>query len=295
MIDMHIHSTNSDGSKTVIEILEMAQKLGLNTISFTDHESCNAYDELDQIDITKYYSGKIINGIELKSQHKDWVMDILAYGFDCKKMKEGIADCYKDVTRASIQEKQLKELYKIGKEMNLLLRPIEELQWDKDKEWGSIVFYDEMKSHIENKEKLSSDIWESFSNFRNNHYHIKGNKFYINRAMNYPNIKKIIDIIHKSGGKAFIAHIFEYKEIEDKIAELEEMVSKYNIDGIECYYTNFTDEEHETVLKFAKEHNLLISGGSDYHGDFKIGINLGIGKGNLKVPDSIIENWGINC
>lgn len=294
MIDMHIHSTNSDGSKTVTEILEMAQKQGLNTISFTDHESCNAYDELNQIDVAKYYGGKIINGIELKSQHKDLVMDILGYGFDCKKMKEGIAECYKDVTRASIQEKQLKEFYKIGKKMNLVLRPIDELQWDKNKEWGSIVFYDEMKSHIENKEKLASDIWESFSNFRNNHYHIKGNKFYINRAVNYPNIEKILDIIHKSGGKAFIAHIFEYKEIKDKIAELEEMVSKYNIDGIECYYTNFTDEEHEKVLKFAKEHNLLISGGSDYHGDFKPGINLGVGKGNLKVPDSIIENWGIN-
>lgn len=293
MIDMHIHSTNSDGSKTVTEILEMAQKRGLNTISFTDHESCNAYDELEKIDVSKYYSGKIIKGVELKSQHKDLVMDILAYGFDCKKMKEGIAECYKDVTRASIQEKQIKDFYEIGRKLNLKLRPIEELQWDKNKEWGSIVFYNEMKSHIENKDKLDSDIWESFSNFKNNHYHIKGNKFYINRANNYPNIRKIIDIIHKSGGKAFIAHIFEYREIKDKIAELEEMVSKYDIDGIECYYTNFTDEEHKEVLKFAKQHNLLISGGSDYHGDFKPGINLGIGKGNLNVPDSIIENWEI--
>lgn len=293
MIDMHIHSTNSDGSKTITEILEMAQKQGLNTISFTDHESCNAYDELRKIDVSKYYNGKIIKGVELKSQHKDLVMDILAYGFDCKKMKEGIAECYKDVTRASIQEKQIKDFYEIGRKLNLKLRPIEELQWDKNKEWGSIVFYNEMKSHIENKDRLDSDIWESFSNFKNNHYHIKGNKFYINRANNYPNIRKIIDIIHKSGGKAFIAHIFEYREIKDKIAELEEMVSKYDVDGIECYYTNFTDEEHKEVLKFAKQHNLLISGGSDYHGDFKPEINLGIGKGNLNVPDSIIENWEI--
>ncbi|MBP3707462.1 MAG: hypothetical protein J6J36_02490 [Clostridia bacterium] len=293
MIDMHIHSTNSDGSKTVTEILEMAQKQCLNTISFTDHESCNAYDELEKIDVSRYYSGKIIKGVELKSQHKDLVMDILAYGFDCQKMKEGIAECYKNLTRASIQEKQIKEFYEIGRNLNLNLRPIEELQWDKNKEWGSIVFYNEMKSHIENKDKLASDIWESFSNFKNNHYHIKGDKFYINRANNYPNIKKIIDVIHKSGGKAFIAHIFEYREIKDKIAELEEMVSKYDIDGIECYYTNFTDEEHKEVLKFAKDHNLLISGGSDYHGDFKPGINLGIGKGSLNVPDSVIENWEI--
>lgn len=294
MIDMHIHSTNSDGSKTVEEILEMAQKHGLNAISFTDHESCNAYDELENMDVNKYYTGKIIKGVELKGQHKDLVMDILGYGFDCKKMKAGIEECYKEVTRANIQEKQIKEFYNIGKKMNLVLRPIEELKWDKNREWGSIVFYNEMKSHIENKAKLDSDIWESFLNFKNNHYHIKGNKFYIDRAKNYPNMKKIIDLIHESGGIAFVAHIFEYREIEDKIAELEEMVNEYNIDGIECYYSNFSNEEHEAVLKFAKEHNLLISGGSDYHGDNKPNINIGIGRGNLKIPDNIIEQWKFN-
>ena len=69
------------------------------------------------------------------------------------------------------------------------------------------------------------------------------------------------------------------------------MVSNYDIDGIECYYTNFTDEENKAVLEFAKKHNLLVSGGSDYHGDAKPGISIGIGKGNLHVPDEIISNW----
>lgn len=290
MIDMHIHSTNSDGTKTIKEILEIAEKNGLNVISITDHENCNGYDELKNINVDSCYSGKIITGIELKGQHKDLVMDILGYGFDCKKMKEGIEECYKNVSRANIQEWQVKEFYRIGKEMGLVLRPMEELQWDKDREWGSIVFYDEMKSHDENKNKVADDIWISFLDFKK-HYRHKGDPFYINRAQNYPNIRKILNVIHSSGGKAFIAHIFEYKEIEDKINELEEMVSNYDIDGIECYYTNFTDEENKAVLEFAKKHNLLVSGGSDYHGDAKPGISIGIGKGNLHVPDEIISNW----
>ena len=291
MIDLHIHSNNSDGTKTVKEILIQAQNLGLSTISFTDHESCSAYDELEKINIKEYFSGNIIKGIELKSQYKDIVMDILGYGIDCNKMKKYLAECYKNITREKIQEEQLKKFYEIGQKIKLNLRPIEELKWDKTKGWGSIVFYEEMKSHIENKEKVPSDMWESFKNFKQNHYHIKGDTFYIDRGKHYPTIEKIIDIIHKSGGKAFVAHIYEYKEIENKISELEEIISNYKIDGIECYHSIFSEAENLKLLEFAKKHNLLISGGSDYHGDNKPDIELGVGKGNLNVPNWILDKW----
>lgn len=293
MIDLHIHSTNSDGSKTVKEILIEAQNLELNTISFTDHETCDAYFELEKINIKKFFEGKIINGIELKSQYKDIVMDILGYGIDYKKMSKYLKECYKDITREKIQESQLIEFYKIGLKEHLTLRPFDELKWDKTKDWASIVFYNEIKSHLENKSKVPPDLWEDFKNFKNNHYHIKGNTFYINMAKDYPKIEKIIDIIHQSGGKAFIAHIYQYKEIKDKILELKEIISKYSIDGIECYHSIFSNTESENLQKFAELHNLLISGGSDYHGIYKPDISLGTGKGNLEVPDKILDNWNL--
>jgi len=293
MIDLHIHSTNSDGSKTVKEILIEAQKLGLTTISFTDHETCGAYNELERINIKDYFKGNIINGIELKSQYKDIVMDILGYGINYKKMSKYLEECYKDITRQKIQESQLIEFYKIGLKEQLTLRPIDELNWDRTRDWASIVFYNEIKSHLENKSKVPPDLWEDFKNFKNNHYHIKGNTFYINMAKDYPRVEKIIDIIHQSGGKAFIAHIYQYKEIEDKILELKKIISKYNIDGIECYHSIFSNIENEKLLKFTKAHNLLISGGSDYHGKNKPDISLGIGKGNLKVPDNILIDWNL--
>ncbi|MBO5349775.1 MAG: PHP domain-containing protein [Clostridia bacterium] len=291
MIDLHIHSNNSDGTKTVKEILIQAQNLSLSTISFTDHETCSAYDELEKINIKDYFAGKIINGIELKSRYKDIVMDILGYGIDYKKMKKYLAECYKDMTREKIQEEQLKKFYEIGQKIKLTLRPIEELKWNKTKDWSTIVFYDEMKSHIENKEKVPSDMWESFKNFKQNHYHIKGDIFYIDRGKHYPKIETIIDIIHKSGGKAFVAHIYEYKEIENKISELEKIINNYKIDGIECYHSIFSEKENLNLLEFAKKHDLLISGGSDYHGDNKPDIELGVGKGNLNVPNEILDKW----
>ncbi|MBO4293756.1 MAG: PHP domain-containing protein [Clostridia bacterium] len=293
MVDLHIHSTYSDGSKTVREILVEAQDLGLNTISFTDHETCNAYNELEKINIKDYYSGNIINGIELKSKYKEIVMDILGYGINYKKIKKYLEECYKNITREKIQESQLLEFYELGLKNKLTLRPIHELNWDRTKDWASIVFYNEVKSHLENKSKVPPDLWEDFKNFKNNHYHIKGDPFYINMTKDYPKIEKIIDIIHKSGGKAFIAHIYQYKEIDDKILELKEIISKYSIDGIECYHSSFSNTESEKLLKFAKSHNLLISGGSDYHGLNKPDISLGCGKGNLEIPDEILIDWNL--
>lgn len=293
MIDLHIHSTNSDGSKTVKEILTEAQNLGLTTISLTDHETCGAYNELERINIKDYFKGNIINGIELKSQYKDIVLDILGYGIDYKEMSKYLEECYKGITREKIQESQLKEFYKIGLKNKLTLRSIDELNWDRTRDWASIVFYNEIKSHLENKSKVPSDLWEDFKNFKNNHYHIKGNTFYINMAKDYPKIEIIIDIIHQSGGKAFIAHIYQYKEIENKILELKEIINKYSIDGIECYHSIFSNSESEKLQKFAKSHNLLISGGSDYHGINKPDISLGIGKGNLEVPDKILVDWNL--
>lgn len=291
MIDLHIHSTYSDGSYSVIEILKQAENLKLNTISITDHETCEAYKELNEINIKEYYTGNIITGIELKAQYTDKIIDVLGYNIDPNKMIKYLNECYGSLTREQIQEIQLEEFYKYAEEYKLKLRPIEELEWNKKRDWASIVFYNEMKQYEENKDKLPEDLWELFKNFRNNYYKIKGKMFYINMSKYYPSLDKIIDIIHKSGGIAFIAHIYEYSSIDNKNETLNKIIKEYNLDGIECYYSTFTDEQTKYLIEFCKRNDLLISGGSDYHGKNKKDINLGIGKGKLEVPDEIIYNW----
>lgn len=291
MIDLHIHSTYSDGTENVLEILKKAQELKLDTISITDHETCDAYKELRKINIKEFYSGEIITGIELKSHYKDKIIDILGYNIDYTKMNTYLKECYKEVSREKIQEKQLEEFYRYGNEYGLILKPIKELEWDKKKDWGSMVFYRELKAHEENKLKVPEDLWESVKNFKRNYYHIKGKMFYTNMSNYYPNLDKILEIIHNSGGIAFVAHIHEYSWMEDKILELNEIIKDFNIDGIECYYSNFTEDQISELIDYCHKNNLLISGGSDYHGNNKPEISLGIGKGNLKVPTNIIDNW----
>ena len=290
MIDLHIHSTYSDGSCSVVEILKQAESLKLNAISITDHETCEAYKELNDINIKDYYTGNIITGIELKAQYTDKIIDVLGYNIDPNKMNEYLEECYGSLTRENIQEMQLEEFYKYAKQYELKVRPIRELEWNKKRDWASIVFYNEIKQYEENRNKLPEDLWESFGNFKKNYYKNKRRMFYINMSNYYPSLDKIIDIIHKAGGLAFIAHFYEYSSIDNKNETLDNIVKEYNIDGIECYYSTFTDEQTQYLIEYCKINDLLISGGTDYHGKNKKDINMGIGKGNLEVPDKIICN-----
>ena len=104
-----------------------------------------------------------------------------------------------------------------------------------------------------------------------------------------PDFETVMEIIKKCGGLLFIPHIFEYRDNSMKVLNF--ILEHYKIDGIECYYTTFTEEQNKYLLKLCKEKKLYISGGSDYHGKAKIDVDLGIGSGNLKIPENIIEEW----
>lgn len=75
---------------------------------------------------------------------------------------------------------------------------------------------------------------------------------------------------------------------------LNKIYSENNFDGVECYYTTFSERQTKYLLEFVKERNLLISGGSDYHGLNKNQHDLGIGKGNLSINKDTISSWDIN-
>ena len=91
MIDLHIHSKYSfDGSDEITEILKKAEEKKLSYISITDHNNTDSYEELQNIDIKKYYSGKIIPGIEINTKAAGVPIEILGYNIDYKIMNENI-------------------------------------------------------------------------------------------------------------------------------------------------------------------------------------------------------------
>ena len=148
MIDLHIHTNNSDGSDSVIEILKNAEKLGLKVIAITDHDTCKAYEELEKIDVSKYYSGKIIKGVELRCFYNRRIIEILGYNIDTKIMQNWLDEFYKTRTREAVQERYLKQLYKTCQELNLYMKAIEQIYWDPKSDWAARIIYREMKNDI---------------------------------------------------------------------------------------------------------------------------------------------------
>ena len=99
-------------------------------------------------------------------------------------------------------------------------------------------------------------------------------KFFIDKSDFYPSIKEVIDLIKSASGLVFIPHIFIYGDNSMKFFDV--FTKNYSIDGIECYYNSFTNEQTNYLLEYCSSHNLLISGGTDYHAKNKPGISLGI-------------------
>lgn len=292
MIDLHIHTTYSDGTKNLIDILKQAENLKLDYISITDHDKCSAYEELKNIDVSKYYSGKIINGIEIKCAYKSSTIEVLGYNYDYNKMKKWINEFYADKDRKTIETKYFNKLYDVCKKLNLSIPKKEDIQWDKEKEWAGKTIYDEIKKYPENQEKLPEDLWNNgVQTFSKNYYCNKETIWYLDKSQDYPTVDEAINAIKNSGGLAFLPHIYIYKWMENIEEELNELVTKYRIDGIECYHSDFTEDNIKSLNEFCDKNHFFKSGGSDYHGDNKPHISLAIGRGNLKIPTEIISNW----
>ena len=288
MIDLHLHTTYSDGSDTLAETLQKAQALGITALSITDHENCGAHNELASSDLASLFSGPILTGIELKSALGNTVVDILGYRYDLGHMNAELARYKQRYDRGVIQANVLEKFYVHGRAMGLRLDPIESLTWDEKHDWGSIVFYNEMKRHPENKERVPLDAWADFGTFKHRYYSIPGHLFYVNSSVFYPSVADVSAMIRRCGGKVFLAHLFEYRSLPDPMATLSALADTGVLDGVECYHSIFSPEQSALLRSFCAERGLLMSGGSDSHGRNKKDISIGTGKGDLCVPEEIL-------
>lgn len=292
MIDIHMHTTYSDGADSLIEVLKKAEQLKLEYISITDHDNCNAYKELAQIDIKKYFTGKIIPGIEFKGVNDNGrLMELLGYYINPYKMQKWCDEYYKDKSKEKLQQKYFDILYDKATNMGLVLSKKEDLNFDGKKQWASLAMYNEIKAHEENYEKLPADLMESFDTFSKKYCADKNFDLYIDKTKDYPTIKEISDIIKKCGGLIFMPHVYIYPWIEDMDKHILRFKNEYGINGVECFHSTFNEEKINYLLQFCKKNNLFVSGGSDYHGVNKKNVEMAVGKGNLHIEVKNIMPW----
>lgn len=286
MIDLHTHTKYSDGTDNLEEYLEKAEKIGLKYISITDHNTCKAYEELEKIDYKKIYSGKIITGVELNTKVLSIPIEVLAYNFNVKKMQLLINENYlTNEQRCLLEIKRLKQKCEENN-INLPKKFVELYDYSM---WPSKYLHKIITQDERNKEYIDEDAWEDSNIFYRKYMSNPSTIFFINMDDSLPDFEKVYSMIKEAGGLLFLPHIFEYRDNSEKI--LEYILENYKIDGIECFYTTFSIEQTNRLLKLCKERNFYVSGGSDYHGKNKRNVELGTGRGNLNINEKIIENW----
>ena len=287
MIDLHIHTTNSDGEFCVTDILEKAESKGLNIISITDHNNINAYDEINDISVRKLYSGRIVIGVELEFVYKGRLFDMLGYGIDLEVMKK--SEIIKEGYVHSTVEGQSEILDKLKHVCDELgIKYSLDLKITKPNHMANDVLVDDILKYSDNKEILSSMNIVDRSSFYRKHFCEVSSPFYVDQTVGKKDIFYVTSLIHDAGGLCFLAHPFVYNLPNIK-ETLDEIVSFDIIDGIECAHRKHTEEQIKFLIDYCNEHNLKKSGGSDFHIDSHF---LGYAnKGNYAIAGDLVKDW----
>ena len=285
MIDLHMHTIYSDGSKTVKEILEMCENRKLEYISITDHNTAKQYEDKVLKD-NNIFSGKVIKGVELNAVFQDKNIEILGYNIKHDIINEWCNKYYSEEKLEEQQEICYRRLLDICNKQGLIY---DESKITKPKPTGyiEISIYNELMRHKENY-KILGEFTKSLGVFFRKGLANPKSIYFVNRIEFRPKYKEVVDIIHKSGGKAFLAHPYEYK-FEDTIGFINDLRKEKELDGIECFHPSANIENRNLLVNYAKNNKIYMSGGSDYHGDSKPDIEIGVGLGDLNISKEILE------
>lgn len=257
LADLHVHSNNSDGSDSVENLVKEIKKANLEIFALTDHDTIAGC-----IEITKYIPEniKFIPSIELTCQTGDIKCHIL--GFNCNPADEKLNALIQK--GKELRRKKLETRLDYIKNVLHIDLTNDELNWLYSRK--SVV-----KTHLANllvKRKMARTNVEAMQKY------LDGIKTGNTRF----SIEEAIDAIVTSGGIPVWAHPLggegeKHIAHEKFMPRLEKMIA-YGIKGLECYYSRYTLEEVKFLINCANSNNLLISGGSDYHGTNKENIQL---------------------
>ena len=274
IIDLHVHSTASDGTYTPKEVAELAKKIGLSAIALTDHDTIDGLQEFQETG--KALGMETIAGIEFAAlwpQHHRPEIHIVGLGFDPKHpaLLERMTEIKE--SRDIRNQKMCEKLSSIGLHITL-----EEVSANAG---GEII----TRAHFANVLLQKGYIAKKEDAF--SRYISTGLPGYVEREFLSPEL--CICTIKEAGGAAILAHPTLYGLNTEQLEELCVELIPYGLDGVECQYSTYSSTETKTITALAEKMHLLPSGGSDFHGKNKPNIHLGSGKSNLAIPYTFWE------
>ena len=276
MIDLHMHSHCSDGTDSPEQLAQIAAAIGLKTIALTDHDTISGVADFCRA--AQARGIQAIAGVELSVDAKlpnRGHLHMLGYGFDPldKTLSQTLEWLRQE--RASRAEKIVQNLRDCGIDITYqeLLDAAGEAAIGRPHIAGLLI-----------KKKLVNSVQEAFDQ-----YLIEGKPGYVPKAK--LDEKEAIKLIRDCGGLAVLAHPhFMGFSTFGQLAERIDQLIALGLNGVEAYYSGMPADFAEELRKFARSRQLLLTGGSDYHGTVKPHIAMGSGiDGDLQVPPAVVE------
>lgn len=268
IVDLHVHSYYSDGTMSPEEILIEASNKGIGLLAITDHDILDGSVEL--INMYDKYDIKCISGVEIDAVDNGVKYHILGYGINLED--EDFVNFMKQ-NHILLEEVHIKLIEKMQHDYECItLSDYFNFTYDRSKGgWKALHYFIE-----KGLAKSLSEVFMLYTKYDHSY-----------NCVQFPSLELVCKYIHNAGGKAVLAHpgkVIKETNIDNFKSEVLRTVN-LGIDGIECYYPSHTKEVTDACLEICRDRNLLITCGSDCHGEFEdteIGeMNIPIEKLNL--------------
>lgn len=270
-IDLHVHSTASDGTLTPTELASEAKKAGLSAFALTDHDTVNGIAEAKEA--ARASSIELIPGVELSTDYKGKEVHMVGLFLDetNQKLLSHLADFRdnRDNRNVKMYQKLREEGFEISEEALREMFP------------DAVLTRAHTARYLYEKGYIKS-ISEAFETYIGD-----GCRCYIPRTKISP--QEAVRLIHSAGGIAILAHPVLYHMSDERLRELLNDCKAEGLEGIEALYSTYQPGDERYIRKLAAEYNLKLSGGSDFHGSNKPHIRLGSGMGHLSIPYELLE------
>lgn len=279
-IDLHVHTTASDGTFTPAEVVEYARKKGLSALAITDHDTIAGIPEAlmaaeknrEMVKKNEQWP-EIVPGVEISCIYEGIEIHMLGLMIDWqdKQFDKRLSDMRKK--RESRNERMIERMQKdhIPITMDKLLFGEEDTVITR----AHFARFLEQEGYVKSKE-------EAFQKYVG-----IGCPYYIPRE--YISPEKAIGWIQEAKGFAFLAHPYLYGFSESQVRKMIQFLKDKGMNGLEAYHSSASQGQTSQLRQYAAQYGLLVSGGSDFHGSNKADVDLGCGRGGLRITDFVYE------
>lgn len=279
IVDLHVHSNKSDGSFTPAELVDYALEKGLSAFALTDHDTTDGIDEA--LRAARGKPLEVIPGIEFSSEYKGQDIHIVGLYIDYKSdfFKRRLVNF---VNGRTIRNREMcRRLTDHGFPVTY-----EELM----AEFPDCVITRAHYARFMQSRGYVKTVKEAFDKYIGD-----GCPCFIPRKKITP--MRAVEIILKAGGFPILAHPLLYRLSFGELEELVFLLKKMGLQGLEALYSSHTPADERKMRSLAAKYDLCISGGSDFHGIAKPGLDLATGYGKLFIPEEVLthikerKNW----